>query len=237
MPSTRAAWSPDGSRIAIYHPAHLLATVARDGTDLRFLMGLDKEGRFQALSPPLSGRPVDLAACSMGRIVREPEANPGLVHDCEVLLSIRDRLGGGVELNWSESAPMEEWEGVTLGGSPSRVHRLILPGYGSGIPRDKLTGTLPPELGGLDELRVLDLSNNYLSGSIPPELGSLTKLVWLILIDTYLSGSIPPELDNLRTLYLSGNRFTGCIPMALWSIEDEDLGSLGLPDCEEAVSS
>ena len=239
LPSTRAAWSPDGSRIAIYHPAHLLATVARDGTDLRFLMGLGKEGRFQALNPPLSGRPVDLAACSAGRIVPEPEANPGLVRDCEVLLSVRDRLGGGVELDWSESAPMEEWEGVTLGGEPSRVRSLILPGYGSGIARDKLTGTLPPDLGGLDELRALELDWNYLNGSIPPELGSLKKLQSLVLINNYLSGSIPPELGNLTnlsTLYLWGNRFTGCIPTALRNIEDEDLGSPSLPDCEEAVS-
>ena len=239
LPSARAAWSPDGSRIAVYHPAHLLATVARDGTDLRFLMGLGKEGRFQALNPPLSGRPVDLAACSAGLVVPEPEANPGLVHDCEVLLSIRDRLGGGVELDWSESAPMEEWEGVTLGGEPSRVRSLILPGYGSGIARDKLTGTLPPDLGGLDELRALELDWNYLSGSIPPELGSLTNLRSLVLINNYLSGSIPPELGNLTnlsTLYLWGNRFTGCIPTALRNIEDEDLGSPSLPDCEEAVS-
>ena len=57
LPSTRAAWSPDGSRIAIYQPAHLLVTIARDGTDLRFLMGLGKEDRFHVLDPPLSGRP------------------------------------------------------------------------------------------------------------------------------------------------------------------------------------
>ena len=240
LPSTQAAWSPDGSRIAIYHPAHLLATVARDGTGLRFLMGLDKEDRFHVLAPPLSGRPVDVSACSAGRIVPEPEANPGLVHDCEVLLSIRDRLGGGVELNWSESAPMAEWEGVTLGGSPSRVHSLILESSKeTGIVRDRLTGTVPSELGGLSELRVLDLYSNYLNGRIPPELGGLTKLRRLILSNNYLSGSIPPELENLTNLgllFLSGNRFTGCIPTALQGIEDNDLGDLGLPDCEEAVS-
>ncbi len=240
LPSTRAAWSPDGSRIAIYHPAHLLATVARDGTDLRFLMGLGKEGRFQALNPPLSGRPVDLGACSAGLVVPEPEANPGLVHDCEVLLSIRDRLGGHIQLNWSESAPIGEWEGVTLGGEPSRVLGLILESRNEmGTVRDRLTGTLPSELGSLAELRVLVLNRNYLSGSIPPELGSLTNLWWLDLSDNYLSGSIPPELDNLTNpsiLHLRSNRFTGCIPTALQGIEDNDLGSLPLPDCEEAVS-
>ena len=183
------------------------------------------------------GGPVDLAACSSGRIVPEPEANPGLVHDCEILLSIRDRLGGNVELNWSESAPMAEWEGITLGGEPSRVHRLILRGRDlKGTVRDRLTGTVPPELGEIAELSTLDLSRNYLNGSIPPELGSLTNLWGLDLSNNYLSGSIPPELDNMRTLYLSGNRFTGCIPTALQGIENNDLGDLGLPDCEEAVS-
>ena len=264
VPSTRAAWSPDGSRIALYQPGRHIVTVSRDGTDLRFLVRVDEEGRIHALDQSLSERPVNLAACSAGHVVPEPEANPGLVHDCEVLLSVRDRLGGGTELGWSESTPMREWEGITLGGEPPRVHELILPSHDlSGIVRDKLTGTLPPELGGLTELRTLhlsvnylngsippelgnltelstlNLSANYLDGSIPPELGGLTKLRWLDLSNNYFSGSIPPELDNLtnlRMLYLSYNRFTGCIPTALRSIEDEDLGSLYLPNCEEAVS-
>ena len=241
IPSTRAAWSPDGSRIAIYQPGRHIITISRDGTDLRFLMIVDEEGPPHPLNPPLSQRPVDLTVCSAGRVVPEPESNPGLVHDCEVLLSIRDRLGGNIELNWSESTPIGEWEGVALGGEPSRVHGLLFRSYDlSGIVRDRLTGTLPSELGGLAELIALDLSSNYLNGNIPPELGGLMKLRSLDLSNNYLSGSIPPELDNLTTLrglYLSGNRFTGCIPISLWSIEDEDLGSLGLPDCEEAVST
>ena len=240
LPSTRAAWSPDGSRIALYQPGRHIITISRDGTKLRFLVSVDEEGRPHALNPPLSQRPVDLSACSAGLIVPEPEVNPGLVHDCEVLLSIRDGLGGHIQLNWSESAPMAEWEGITLGGSPSRVHRLILGfHYEISMVRDRLTGTMPSELGELAELRVLALSNNYLSGSIPPELGGLMKLQYLALSNNYLGGSIPPELYNLTNLgelYLSDNRFTGCIPTTLRNIEDNDLVDLGLPDCEEAVS-
>ena len=240
IPSNRTAWSPDGSRIALYQPGRHIVTISRDGTDLRFLVIVDEEGRIHALDLSLSERPVDLAACSAGSVVPEPEANPGLVHDCEVLLSVRDRLAGGVELDWSDNTPIGEWEGITLGGEPSRVHRLILPGYDqSGIVRDRLMGTLPPELGGLAELSTLVLSLNYLNGSIPPELGRLMKLRGLDLGYNYLSGSIPPELDNLtnlRGLYLNGNRFTGCIPIALRSIESSDLRYLGLPNCEEAVS-
>ena len=38
LPSTRAAWSPDGSRIAIYQPGEHIVTISRDGTDLRELL-------------------------------------------------------------------------------------------------------------------------------------------------------------------------------------------------------
>ncbi len=239
LPSTRAAWSPDGSRIAFYQPARLLVTMARDGTDLRFLVSVTEAGHPYALDLSLSERPVDLATCSAGLVVSEPEANPGLVHDCEVLLSVRDRLGGGIELDWSEGAPIGEWEGVTLGGEPSRVHGLTLQrrDRSGRIVRGRLTGTLPSELGGMAELRRLDLRGNYLNGSIPPELGGLTNLRYIDLSDNYLSGSIPPELENLTNLgrlYLSGNRFTGCIPTALRNIESGHLETLALPNCEDS---
>ena len=38
---------------------------------------------------------------------------------------------------------------------------------------NNLTGTIPAELGGMDNLRCLDLSHNYLSGAVPPELKNL----------------------------------------------------------------
>ena len=47
LPSRRAAWSPDGSRIAIYQPGRLIISVSRDGTDLRFLTIVDEEGRLR----------------------------------------------------------------------------------------------------------------------------------------------------------------------------------------------
>jgi len=50
-----------------------------------------------------------------------------------------------------------------------------------------------------------------------------------------LSGEIPPELGkltNLSTLYLGGNRLRGCVPASLWEIENSDLNSLGLDDCQ-----
>lgn len=57
------------------------------------------------------------------------------------------------------------------------------------------------------------LGGNNLTGSIPPELGNLTNLRTLFLHRNMLSGAIPLELAKLtllETLALSGNRL--CAP-------------------------
>ena len=51
IPSARAAWSPDGSRIALYQPGRHIVTVSLDGTDLRFLVIVDEEGRIHGIGP------------------------------------------------------------------------------------------------------------------------------------------------------------------------------------------
>ena len=42
--ATLAAWSPDGSTIAVYHPDRELMIMARDGTDTRTLVGVTTDG-------------------------------------------------------------------------------------------------------------------------------------------------------------------------------------------------
>ena len=89
-PAEWAVWSPDGSRIAVYGKgeildASLILTMARDGADMRFLAKVDSgslgrggdkgDGKFHAWSPPRPEEP-DLAACSRGFVVPEPESNP-----------------------------------------------------------------------------------------------------------------------------------------------------------------
>ena len=140
--------------------------------------------------------------------------NPGLVADCEALLAARDTLAGSGTLNWSGSTAIGSWDGVTVDGSPQRVTKLNL--------RDsQLTGTIPPELGGLASLVELDLADNRLTGLIPSELSSLTNLKILSLTWNQLTGTIPPELSGLaglETLALGGNRLTGPIPSELGSL-------------------
>ena len=139
-PPARAVWSPDGYRVAVYGMGQALGgispsvvvTITRDVTDMRFLARVDggrdprADGRFHAWNPSRSEEPVDPAACSRGFVVPDPESNPGLVSDCETLLTMRDTLAGSAELEWNEDMHIYEWDGVTVDGSPPRVHELAL---------------------------------------------------------------------------------------------------------------
>ena len=152
--------------------------------------------------------------CSTGIAVPDPANNPGLVSDCEALLASRDTLAGDATLNWSAAVPMEDWDGITLGGTPQRVTQLRL-------SWSALTGTIPSELGSLTNLQWLRLSSNQLSGEIPVELGNLANLRLLNLHANPLTGEIPVELGNLTNLVwldLSSNELTGTIPGELGSL-------------------
>ncbi len=181
--------------------------------------------------------------------------------DCVALLALKDSVSSANPLNWGADTPIGQWEGVTVADvtvedrTAKRVTKVE-------VTNRSLSGSLPPELGKLTELRRLVVFGNNFSGSIPPELGKLTKLTWLGLADNDLSGAIPPQLGNLtqlhglglhdnnlsgeipselgnltnlQHLYLHGNgsnAFTGCIPSALMRVPHNTLQQLGLPFCE-----
>ena len=77
----------------------------------------------------------------------------------------------------------------------------------------------------------LDLSNNDLSGSIPGQLGQLQELVQLSLSTNRLNGTfpseLPPYLTNLKVLKLRGNELTGPIPNHIGMMVSLDLLDLG----------
>ncbi|KAG2681607.1 hypothetical protein I3760_11G153100 [Carya illinoinensis] len=108
-----------------------------------------------------------------------------------------------------------------------------------------LTGVLPAEFGELTNLRILDLTHNYINGSIPTsfaqlplvnlsllgnrisgvpsEIGNISSLEELILEDNLLKGPLPESfgnLSNLRRLLLSGNNFTDAIPKTFGNLKN-----------------
>lgn len=105
---------------------------------------------------------------------------------------------------------------------------------------NELDGPIPPLLGSLTNLTWLDLSANNLTGPVPTQLRDLTGLTVLELSDNRLSGSFPwwlKGLDELLILHTSGNRFSGCMPSELVRIWIDDLNSVDLPTCREALSA
>ena len=121
------------------------------------------------------------SSCATGTAVTDPDNNPGLVDDCDVLLAARDTLAGDTTLNWSADLAIGAWDGVTVGGTPLRVRGLNL-------QEIQLTGTIPSELGNLSNLTSLYLSYNQLTGGIPASLGNLNDLSALNLTSNPLTG-------------------------------------------------
>ena len=158
---------------------------------------------FIAVGPYDEGDVPPAPPPSCGLAVPDQANNPGLMQDCIALLAAKDALRGSAALNWSVNTAITGWDGVTTGGTPSRVAKLLL-------PSNSLSGSIPGELGDLSGLTHLNLSSNSLTGDIPWELG---------------------KLSNLTEVRLSGNSLTGCIPPALNDVTTNDLNSLSLLYC------
>jgi Leucine-rich repeat (LRR) protein len=121
--------------------------------------------------------------------------------------------------NWL-TGRVSSWYGVKVTGN--RVSHLLL-------PRNKLTGTIPNEIGNLTHLVQFNLSNNQLSGQIPSEIEKLINLTILKLYSNQLSGNIPvgiTSLVNLTELGLHFNLLTGDIPTGI--VDLTELQSLKL---------
>lgn len=130
--------------------------------------------------------------------------------DREVLATLYNETGGSEwrqDSNWMTDASLNTWRGIAT-NEEGYVTEIFL-------PWNKLTDSIPPELGNLARLEVLALYGNNLTGRIPPELGKLTKVRDLSLSGNELEGPIPPEIGGMvsvDTMYLSGNNLSGPIP-------------------------
>ncbi|KAJ3008100.1 UNVERIFIED_CONTAM: hypothetical protein HDU68_003229, partial [Siphonaria sp. JEL0065] len=83
------------------------------------------------------------------------------------------------------------------------------------LAHQKLSGSIPKEIGRLRELKELSLRDNLLGGEIPKEIGNLVQLTVLDLNGNQLTGCIPKDVGNLiglKELHLQKNKLTGEIP-------------------------
>jgi len=114
---------------------------------------------------------------------------------------------------WDLSQPMSTWTGV-LTSAEGCVEELHL------FDRD-LIGTLPPEIGTLFNLEVLNLHGNQLTGTIPEEMWDLYSS--LSLSNNQLTGTIPNKIDrllNLIQLELSNNQLEGELPDGIGNLKE-----------------
>eukprot|EP00590_Aulacoseira_subarctica_P006689 CAMPEP_0172436362 /NCGR_PEP_ID=MMETSP1064-20121228/71683_1 /TAXON_ID=202472 /ORGANISM="Aulacoseira subarctica , Strain CCAP 1002/5" /LENGTH=1257 /DNA_ID=CAMNT_0013184763 /DNA_START=30 /DNA_END=3802 /DNA_ORIENTATION=- len=91
------------------------------------------------------------------------------------------------------------------------------------IGSNNVSGALFSELGFLNNLRVLNVSNNQMLGEIPQSFGDLTSLHLLDLSSNNLDRAIPTTLGNLanlRWLKLSGNKLSSGVPTELGSLQN-----------------
>lgn len=142
--------------------------------------------------------------------------SPALTDDGTLLLAFKysvlsDPLS--VLDNWAYSDPNPcSWTGVTCAqiGSPGsfRVISLVL-------PHSQLVGSVTEDLGFIENLRILDLSDNSLNGSLSESLFNHTELRSLSLANNNISGELPkiPTAGvRLQVLNLSNNALAGKLP-------------------------
>ncbi len=144
-----------------------------------------------------------------GGVVGKAQLSVGSNLDRAALVALYEATNGPGwyrQDNWLTNAPVNEWYGVTA-DSAGRVVEIRL-------WRNQLAGSIPAELGSLDNLTILSLGRNQLEGGIPPEIGGLAGLTYLGLGENQLTGSLPPELYTLTALTSLGlwdNAFEGSI--------------------------
>lgn len=149
-----AAWSPDGTRIAVAaerrnlvrEPSEpVLYDTAPDGRDVRILAVVGADRVLVAPGAQNSKVPAGDDICADGTLIREPRVFPELVGDCRVLLGLRDTPFGprGARSNWSWGAELSEWVGVTIERFKPRVS-AIHPGI-SWLGRNHTGGAWRPD--------------------------------------------------------------------------------------------
>ncbi|KAJ1429813.1 Protein kinase-like domain superfamily [Sesbania bispinosa] len=150
-------------------------------------------------------------------LVAVAAVNPSLNDDVLGLIVFKADIQDpkGKLASWNEddeSACGGSWVGVKCNPRSNRVVELTL------------DGGISPNIARIDNLRVLDLSDNNLSGEVPDDFfkqcGSLRTVS---LARNKFSGSVPPgvwTLSGLRSLDLSANMLEGEIPKGVEALKN-----------------
>ncbi|CAL5389033.1 unnamed protein product [Camellia sinensis] len=150
---------------------------------------------------------------------------PMITHPLEVaaLQAIHGKLQDPLKnlRNWAKKDPCtSNWTGVicNVDSSDGYLHVQELR-----LLNKNLSGILPPELGQLPHMEILDFMWNDISGSIPKEIGNITSLHHLLLSGNQISGPLPDELGflpNLIKFQLDRNYISGPLPKSFANLSN-----------------
>ncbi|KAL1568658.1 mitogen activated protein kinase [Salvia divinorum] len=131
--------------------------------------------------------------------------------DAAVMQELKKTVNAPSQLGWTDPDPCK-WKSVTC----SRDNRVIK----IQIRQQNLQGSLPPSLGKLTSLQILELQNNQLSGALP-SLAGLNSLKTLSINNNNFT-SVPPDffdgMTSLQEVSMDYNPFsTWQIPAGLKS--------------------
>ncbi|KAJ4841198.1 hypothetical protein Tsubulata_027268 [Turnera subulata] len=134
------------------------------------------------------------------------------ITDQEALLALKAAITYDPEnilaRNWSTNASFCNWVGITSSNRGQRVTELNISGMG-------LVGAIPPQLGNLSFLRLIDVKGNQFHGYIPPELANLRRMEYLLFSSNNFTGHIPESIFNMTSIQnidFSFNSLSGTIP-------------------------
>ncbi|KAL7258941.1 hypothetical protein ACSBR1_004949 [Camellia fascicularis] len=144
--------------------------------------------------------------------------------DLEILALDNNNFGGLLHESFANLST--NLVGLWLGNN--QMHGNILHEIANFI---NLTRTIPPDFDTLQNLVVLQLSQNKFSGNqitsfLPMEVGNLNNLIGLEVSNNFLSGEIPSTLGScvaLEVFYMDGNLFQGTIPSSLSPVLEEGI--------------
>ncbi|OIT26833.1 PREDICTED: polygalacturonase inhibitor-like [Nicotiana attenuata] len=133
--------------------------------------------------------------------------------DKKVLLKIKNDLRNPYHLaSWDPNTDCCYWYVVKCDRKTNRINALT-------VFQANISGQIPAAVGDLPFLETLQFHHiTNLTGTIPPTIAKLTNLKMLRLSFTNLSGPIPQFLSQLKNLFLlelNYNQFTGTIPSSL----------------------
>eukprot|EP00258_Populus_trichocarpa_P017831 XP_006379987.2 receptor-like protein 13 isoform X1 [Populus trichocarpa] len=115
----------------------------------------------------------------------------------------------------SLSSSQQSFEFTTKNVSLSYRGNIIWYFIGIDFSCNNFTGQIPPEIGNLSMIKVLNLSHNNLTGPIPPTFSNLKEIESLDLSYNKLDGEIPPrliELFSLEVFSVAHNNLSGKTP-------------------------